>query len=101
MTSDAERPYTVVGLGTVVLTWALLIVQLLRKMHASFAAVFVLLEFVSKSSHGQTGLSEVDKQKLLDVHNYFRSVVYPRASNMERMVSWSMCSSTHTLSHLY
>ena len=34
----------------------------------------------------QTGLSTLEKQQLLDLHNYYRSRVSPIATNMELMV---------------
>ena len=34
----------------------------------------------------QTGLSDRDKQELLNAHNHFRGIVDPTASNMEEMV---------------
>lgn len=35
---------------------------------------------------GQTGLSEAEKEEILDFHNFLRSQVDPTASNMEIMV---------------
>ena len=34
----------------------------------------------------QSGLSNREKQELLDAHNHFRGIVDPPASNMEEMV---------------
>ena len=34
----------------------------------------------------QTGLSTLEKQQLLDLHNYYRSRISPIATNMELMV---------------
>ena len=42
--------------------------------------------------NGQTGLSESDKQTVLTAHNQFRGMVSPTASNMERMVNYSVYS---------
>ena len=37
--------------------------------------------------YAQNSLSEDNKQELLDIHNLFRGIVTPPASNMLRMVS--------------
>ena len=52
-----------------------------------FAAVLLVSSvLVVMEVRGQTGLSEAEKEDILDFHNNLRSNVYPTAANMEIMV---------------
>lgn len=46
-----------------------------------------LLLLGSFTVHGESGLSDEDKNVLLQAHNYYRSLAAEDAANMERMVS--------------
>ena len=55
-----------------------------RSVYLAFVVFLILL---LDRVLGQSGLSKLDEQEILDSHNYFRGLVTPTASNMERMVS--------------
>lgn len=57
-------------------------------MALKIAVVIAVAVYVCGCVNAQTGLSEDEKQQLLNAHNNFRSRVYPTATNMERMVRY-------------
>ena len=55
-------------------------------MEYKIILLFMLL-LVSFAVYGENGLSDEDKNVLLQAHNYYRSLAAESAANMERMVS--------------
>ena len=52
-------------------------------------ACFILLScLLVEKVLSQTGLTDADKEAILDMHNSLRGQVNPSASNMERMVTF-------------
>ena len=49
--------------------------------------LLLLLAVCLGSAHAGGGLSESDRQSILDAHNRFRGMVNPTASNMQEMAS--------------
>lgn len=64
--------------------------KLLNK--TGFGCLVILFLCVMETTFGQTPipLSETDIQELVDIHNLFRSMVDPPASNIQRVVSYKI-----------
>ena len=69
-------------------------------MNLCFQTITLLLAITYYEVNGE-GLSEKEKQEIVNAHNHFRRIVDPIATNMLIMVSSTICNSEFHYNYSY
>ena len=88
MKNNCMQQYILVGvIASHVLNLAKLRNLIMRQAKIYFCTSLILCSlWLAASQTGTGSLSVESQQELLNAHNFFRGIVNPPASNMERMV---------------